>query len=280
MKFFRLLAYDYKNGFRVGTVKLLVMVLFVVAFCIDFYYRKYVTYSFDEVIPSGTFIDYLFSIFAGIKEYTPSREENFIIPVKWLLLHLFICYSTLYYPSRDLSSMGLNILVRTKGRLTWWFSKCIWNVSYVLTMYGVILITVFAFCLITKEPISLNITRMFVTDLLQPGDIHETLSFNLVYIILFYPLLILIGLNLLQMTLVLIFKPLYSFVVVTVIWLTSAYLFSPFLPGNYAMVIRSEYVIQKGLSASGGMVMFLFLVSVSLIFGSLYFRRYDVLGEE
>lgn len=280
MKFSKLLKYDLKNGFLLNLINLLLIMIFVAVFCIDFYLRKNSAYILDESIPSGTFMDYLFYIFAGIKEYTPSMTDEFLIPVKWLLLFLFILYSTLYYPYRDLSSLGLNILVRTKGRIAWWVSKCIWNICYVLVTYVLIFFTVIVFCFVMQEPISLDITPMFVNDLLDAASPYDTFSIQLGYIILLLPMLILIGLNLLQMTLVLFIKPLYSFGMIAVILLSSAYLFTPYLPGNYAMPIRSNYVVENGVSFSGGLIIFLILVSVSFIVGCLYFRRYDILDVE
>lgn len=280
MKFSKLLKYDLKNGFLLNIVKLFIIVLFVTAFCIDFYLRKNGAYILDESIPPGTFMDYLLYIFAGIKEYTPSMTDEFLIPVKWLLLYLFILYSTLYYPYRDLSSLGLNILIRTKGRIAWWISKCIWNICYVFSTYVLIFLTVIIFCLVMQEPISFDITSMFVNDLLGAESPYDTFSDRLVYIILLFPMFISIGLNLLQMTLVLFIKPLYSFGAIAVILLSSAYLLSPYLPGNYAMPIRSNYVVENGVSFSGGLIMFLIIVSVSIIVGSFYFRHYDILDEE
>ncbi|UJW58020.1 hypothetical protein HXZ66_11695 [Bacillus sp. A116_S68] len=280
MRFYKLLKYDVKNGFRLGLINLLVIALFVSAFCVDFYLRKSGAYMFDDSTPVGTFIDYLFYMFAGIKEYVPSRTDGFIFPVKWLLLHLFILYSTLYYPNRDLSSLGLNILLRTKGRMAWWLSKSLWNMSYVLACYLVIFLTVLVFCLIMQEPISLNITPMFVNDLLEADSPFDTFSAPLVYIILFFPLFISMALNLLQMTLVLFIKPLYSFGVMAVTLLASAYLLTPFLPGNYAMPIRSEHVVENGVQAGGGVMMVLILIATSFIAGCIYFRRYDILNDD
>lgn len=280
MKFFKLLKYDLKNGFQIGLLNLFVIAVFVLAFCIDFYLRKSGAYIFDEYTPAGSVIDYLFYLFAGMKEYTPSVTESFIFPVKWLLLQLFILYSTLYYPYRDLSSLGLNILVRTEGRITWWLSKVLWNIIYVLASYLVIFLTDLLFCIIMQEPISLDITPMFVNDLLEAGSPFDTFSDNLVYIILFLPLFISIALNLLQMTTVLLIKPLYSFGMMAVILLASAYLLNPFLPGNYAMPIRSEHVVENGVQASGGVAMVFVLVMISILGGCLYFRRYDILHDD
>ncbi|WP_017473060.1 hypothetical protein [Amphibacillus jilinensis] len=280
MTFYKLLKYDVKNGFRLGLINLLIVALFALAFCIDFYLRKNGAYIFDASTPEGTFIDYLFYIFGGIKEYIPSRTDGFIFPVKWLLLHLFILYSTLYYPYRDLSSLGLNILVRTKGRMAWWLSKSLWNICYVLACYLVIFLTVFGFCLIMQEPISLNITPMFVNDLLEADSPFDIFSTQLVYIILFFPLFISLALNLLQMTFVLFIKPLYSFGVMAVILLASAYLLTPILPGNYAMPIRSEHVVENGVQVTDGVMMVLLLIAASFIAGCDYFRRYDILNDD
>lgn len=280
MRFTKLLNYDLKNGFLIGRIKLLIIVVLVLAYCFDFYLRKSNAYIFDEVMPQGTLIDYIFYIFAGEKEYIPSPTEPFIFPVKWLLFHLFIFYSTLYYPSRDLSSLGLNILIRTKGRIAWWISKSIWNVCYVLAMYLIVFLTVFVFCFIMGEPLSFSITSMFVNDIFNASSPYDTYSSMLVFSILLLPIIISIGLNLLQMTLALFIKPLYSFGVMAVILLASTYYLNPYFPGNYAMPIRSEYVVENGVTTGGGIIMSFILVAVSFIVGSLYFKRYDILDEE
>lgn len=280
MKFYKLLAYDMRNGFRSGLTKLFIISLLVSAFCIDFYMRKKSTYFFDPVTPSGTSIDYLFYIFAGIKEYIPSLNDEFIFPAKWLLLHLFILYSTLYYPDRDLSSIGLNILIRTKGRFSWWISKSIWNICYVTACYLVIFLTVYTFGLVINEPISLEITPMFVNDLLLAESTFDTFSSKLVPVIILLPLLVSISLNLLQMTCSLLIKPIYSFGLMGIILLASAYLMRSFFIGNYAMPIRSEYVVKNGLQMSTGVILSSVIIIFSFLIGVIYFKRYDILDEE
>lgn len=280
MNFYKLLKYDLKNGFRVGGLKLMIIILMTLAFCLDFYLRKDIVYMVDPLTPSGTWMDYLFYIFAGIKEYTPSITEEFIFPIKWILIHLFILYSTLYYPHRDLSSLGLNVLVRTKGRLAWWLSKSIWNISYVLSCYISIFLTIIIFCLVANEPISLEITPMFVNDLLDAGSPFDTFPSYLASIILLMPMFISIVLNLVQMTLGLFIKPLYSFGMMAVILLASAYFLNPFFIGNYAMPIRSEYVIENGLQATTGVMLSALIMTLAFLIGSFYFKRYDILAEE
>jgi len=280
VNFYKLLKYDLKNGFRVGGLKLMIIILMTLAFCLDFYLRKDIVYMVDPLTPPGTWMDYLFYIFAGIKEYTPSITEEFIFPIKWILIHLFILYSTLYYPHRDLSSLGLNVLVRTKGRLAWWLSKSIWNISYVLTCYISIFLTIIIFCLVANEPISLEITPMFVNDLLDAGSPFDTFPSYLASIILLMPMFISIVLNLVQMTLGLFIKPLYSFGMMAVILLASAYFLNPFFIGNYAMPIRSEYVIENGLQATTGVMLSALIMTLAFLIGSFYFKRYDILAEE
>lgn len=280
MKFYKLLTYDLRNGFRLGMTKLFIVLLLVIAFCVDFYLQKRSVYFFDAITPSGTWIDYLFYFHAGIKEYIPSLTDEFIFPAKWLLLHLFILYSTLYYPDRDLSSMGLNILVRTKGRVAWWVSKTIWSVCYVFACYLIIFLFVYLFGLVVDEPISLEITPIFINDLLRADSPFDTFSSNLVPIIILLPLLVSIALNLLQMTCSLFIKPIYSFGLMGVILLASAYNMHPLLIGNYAMPIRSEYVVENGFQASTGIILSVVIMFFSFIVGSIYFKRYDILHEE
>lgn len=280
MKFTKLLKYDMRSGFLSGLIRFPIISILVIAYCLDFYLSIGNAYIFDESIPAGTLIDYLFNVFAGEKEYIPSLTEPFIFPVKWLLFHLFILYSTLYYPSRDLSSLGLNILVRTKGRVAWWISKSIWNVCYVLAMYVIVYITIIIFCFVMGETFSFNITEMFVNDILDAGSPFDTFQPKLVWSILLLPIFVSIGLNLLQMTLVLFIKPLYSFGVLAIILLASTYYLSPYFPGNYAMPIRSEYVVENGVTFGGGIITSLILVVISVTIGVFYFKRYDILDKE
>ncbi|UOQ83741.1 hypothetical protein [Gracilibacillus salinarum] len=280
MRFFNLFKYDVKNGFRINLLHLLVIVFLVLAYCFDFYIRKKHAYMFDPVIPSGTWIDYLFYILAGIKEYIPSDTESFLFPVKWMLLHLFILYSTLHYPYRDLSALGLNMLMRTKGRLAWWSSKTLWNICYVLAIYAVIFLTILTFCFIMQEPISFEITPMFVNDLLDAQSPFDTFSIDLVVYIVFIPVMMSIAFNLLQMTIVLFIKPLYSFGMLAIMLLSSAYIVTPYLPGNYAMPIRSIDVVEQGLSFNGAVIAWSILTVGSFILGCIYFRRFDILHDD
>ncbi|MFD2655604.1 hypothetical protein [Gracilibacillus thailandensis] len=280
MKFFNLFKYDLKNGFRINLVHLFVIVLVVLAFCIDFYIRKKHAYMFDPTIPPGTWVDYLFYVLAGIKEYIPSDTESFLFPIKWMLLHLFILYSTLHYPSRDLSSLGLNMLMRTKGRMAWWISKTLWNICYVLANYAIIFLTIFVFCFIMQEPISFDITPMFVNDLLEAKSPYDKFPSELVVYIVFIPMLMSIGFNLLQMTIVLFIKPLHSFGMLAILLLSSAYLVTPYLPGNYAMPIRSDYVVEQGFTFNEAVIAWIILTAVSFTLGCFYFRRYDILHDE
>lgn len=277
MRFTKLLYYDFKNGFLIGWSKFLLLLVLIIAYCFDFYLRKSNAYIFDEIIPQATWIDYVFHVFAGEKEYVPSLTEPFVFPVKWLLFHLFILYSTLYYPSRDLSTLGLNILVRTKGRFSWWISKVSWNVCYVLALYIVTFTTVGMFCLIIGEPLSFNLTSMFINDIFNASSPYESYSNKLVSSILLLPLIISIGLNLVQMTLALFVKPLYSFGLMAVMLLASTYYLHSYLPGNYAMLIRSEHVVENGVTFFGGMITSVILIAIAVFVGSLYFKRYDIL---
>lgn len=265
-----------------GWMKWVVLVSIIGFYCLDFYLKINHAYMFDDTIPKGTVIDYLFYIFAGMKEYIPNDPESdsFVFPIKWVLLHLFILYCTLYYPSRDLSSLGLNILLRTKGRIAWWLSKSIWNICYVLAMYGLIFLTVILFCLLMNQPLSLQITPQFINDLSEAGSPFDSFSNKLVIVTLLLPLLLSIGWNLLQMTFALVIKPIYSFGVMAVMLLASAYYLTPFLPGNHAMPIRSIYVIENGLQIRDGIIASIILICLSLLIGSLYFCRMDILDEE
>ena len=151
MMFYKLLCYDLKNGF-LSTYKRYLSA--AVAFVIMFVSFQLVAYSYNtmekpDVPIAGSLGDVLIYAFGGMYEYVPSKGAPFTIPAFWLLTYLLLAYITLYYPFEDLEEFGQNILIRSKGRMMWWFSKCAWIlisvVCYFLLAWAVMAIG----CLIT-----------------------------------------------------------------------------------------------------------------------------------
>ncbi len=111
--FFKLLRYDCKVGIFYHYKKLIaVLVLFICVYLDCFMqFRSYATLDTPFTV-ENTLGNTLLYIFAGIQEYDPQIDTQFIFPAVWMLLYLVLAYFTLYYPYNDLEESGQNILLR------------------------------------------------------------------------------------------------------------------------------------------------------------------------
>lgn len=280
MKICRLIRYDVRQGFGQAKFKLIGIAVIVLVSCLDFYMRKTHVSSMRGIAPSGgTCLDYLFFLLGGSREYRPEVDLKFIFPVKWLLLHLYLLYGTLYYPYRDLlSSMGGSLVVKSKSRRAWWASKCLWNVLYMAVAYAVIFAVTALFCLVAGETFSLQITPQLLHDFMDTGSIFETFPLALSVYTILLPMVISMGMSLLQMTMSLFIKPVFSFGISAMLMLASSYAVSSWLMGNYAMPVRSIYVVEQGFSLGYGIFAGVLLMVFSVVMGGICFHRYDILN--
>lgn len=274
MMFFKMVWYDLKNGLLKGKWKYLFFMGLSLIICIDFRLRWNLIDSLN--VPS--YGDFLMYIFSGMKEYIPSPMTQFRYPEIWILVMLLTAYQILYYPYRDLSGMGKQVLINSKSRIGWWFSKCVWILCSVFVFFGIFWMVSLLFCLVTGGKCSLEISiRMYqYLGITIMPDMPSELNIQ----IFLLPLLVMSSLGLMQMTLSFFIKPFYSFAVTITIFVVSCYYMNPWVIGNYAMVQRSSLLVRGGMEAVHGICLALLLSAVSVGIGLLFFRRYDILERE
>ena len=280
MKYCRLLMYDLRSGFRANYKKILTFALVIVFFCAEFYGKKRIAYINEPVIPQGTVMDCIYYLHAGIREYIPDFRDAFRLPVRWLLLHLLVLYGTLYYPFRDLQVLGGNLLQRGGKRSTWWISKCTWVILYTIGSYlllcGIALIVAF----LMGERLEWGITKEFTLTVSGGVNYPEFMQEDFLWILLFMPLMVMIAMNLLQLCLALFLRPVYSFLFCALLLLASSYKLSPFLIGNYAMMLRDKSMLDWGVEASQGVWLAGAIILFSVIAGLIRFSKWDILHQE
>jgi len=275
MKFIKLLTFDLRNGFLKNKLLLLMAIIFPALCCFD------ISYQVRLAKDSASFADYFTYLYGGMKEYIPSPTDPFMFPVIWTVLFLVLPFATLNYPLNDIQSFGQQTLLRTKGRLIWWLSKCCWNVLSCVFYHLIVIGIIVLFCLITQTELRMNIHGDILWSIFQIKEANRLsgqIELNIGLILA--PILISISLNLFQMALSLFIKPVFSFLSILIIVLSSSYLLSPFMIGNYAMVVRSNVIINNGVNFTIGMIIGLFLSFISLMVGTVKFIYYDIINKE
>lgn len=276
VRIFRLLGYDIRQGFRQNGYKLLVIMLIALTSCLEWYAYKNNSYG-EFAAPQGTCMDYLFFMLRGMKAYEPERDLQFIFPVRWILIYFYLFYATLHYPYRDLlNSVGNQLLTLGRSRRSWWISKCVWNIMFVLCYFLTIYATVFGFCKVAGESTEWKITEALVISFMDITFVSDGSMLAVCTVLL--PVLVAMALSLLEMFLALFIRPFFGFCAVALLMLASAYCLSPWLIGNYVMPMRSVYAMESGVSFSCGLMMSLLVIVCCIWGGAKVFHRYDVIN--
>lgn len=279
VKVVNLIKYDLREGYRQAGAKLIGIVFITLFSCIEFYIEKgNYNAHYAEIIDHATCADYLCFLLEGMHPFRPKVETTFVIPIRWLLIHLFLLYAVLYYPYRDLvQSIGSVLVIKMGSRKRWWFSKCLWMVTYILCSYILMMCTVIVFCCLMGEKISIRVSPLVMQTLMDSQTQNTSFPLKASAVVLLLPLLITITFSWLQMLLGLIIKPLFAYGVIVAIYVASAYFNKAFLIANYAMPVRSMYFIEQGYSLLEGIFVSVIVSIITFFMGTFMFSHYDIL---
>lgn len=279
MKFIKILRWDLENGLCKNKMIAAVPTLITLGIFADFWNRVY-AYSQAGLFfkSSVSFGDFWMYLYGGMKVYRPQDGTAFLFPVIWILLLSIPAFLVLHYPFRDMLEIGPQILYRSGSRKNWWLSKCFWNLCCTTCFYLIVLFTALFLCILWKCPLTADLHPKVIQILFQLTDQTVSGSLILPWHTFLLPLLISLALNMLQMTLSLFLKPLFGFLCTSVILICSAYAMHPALPGNYAMLLRHNWFIPKGVSPGFGVALALLFIFISIIVGLIRFQSHDILN--
>lgn len=274
MKYFKFLRFDLREGIWKKYKSYLALACLILIAFLDIQTKA------EAVGNKLTLGEYMFCIYGGIKRYVPTMGDPFKVPYLWLLNHLLILYFTLNYTPTDLNGFGQQTIYRSGGRLTWWFSKCSWQIIASVMYYAVSWLCLGALTALNGISSSLEITpTVFIY--VPPGSGMVPFDrLNLALELLLLPLLTTVSLGMLQLTLSIIIKPQVAYIASAAILIMSSHTQSPLLLGNYAMAVRSDRIITEGMNASAGIVSMIALSVICAALGALKFRKYDILCKE
>ncbi|PWJ78150.1 DUF2705 family protein [Murimonas intestini] len=277
ISYLRQAIYDCKRGFWFCWKRFLILFIIIIFF--DFYITKRVIdyEHINRIKLSIGFWDYLFQIFQGMPANIVQNKMSFFeLPAMWLLFHLFLTFCMSGYIQQEEQNFGQQVLLRTKSRGIWWSGKCCWCILGTAVYYCITYFVTALFALFRQG--------------FQPGlsaQLHELLSHidvsgignkNIFVILVLMPVILSTGLMLFQLLISSIFNPLVSMVVQTVILSVSGYFCTPFLPGNYLMLMRLSPVSGENIKWEYGISYGILLIAACLLTGKIYYSRKDLCG--
>jgi hypothetical protein len=274
MKFCKLLNYDLKNG--IWKKWYLYVSAFVIA-CV-FTGNYYAQYRSSEALFTErlTSTNILFYLYEGKEAFSAEWGSAFVVPVVWILIFLLSAFLTLDYPMKSLSGHGIQVMTRIGKRTAWWGAKCVWIAASTLIYFGLWYLTVIVVCKVTGTDISLGYSQAINAELLEL-EMEPLTHTQEMMLLLVLPIMTALSINFLQLCLGLFLDKIYSFLLVAFLLFASAYFKSPIAIGNFAMVKRSVFCIEDGLSAQIGLMINGIIIVACVIIGFVRIRKFDIL---
>lgn len=247
---YKVIRYDFRYGVLEGWRKLLLAVVLGGFVFINFYFdfvglSMYFTgepWSFSELrLSLGDVI--VLELGANFGRTGSGPTSSFVFPTLWYLSVLLPCYMTLTLASDDLSTGGVQIMSRLRGRGRWWISKCALCAALVVLYYMALYAALWLICLIGGFGTSVVPDEaVFNTRFGAIFVAAETTPAALFVALILQPILVTVALSLAQMAMTLFVKPIYAFIAVAAYLAASTLIISPAFLGSFAMPVRSSAI--------------------------------------
>ena len=108
-------------------------------------------------------------------------------------------------------------------------------------------------------------------------DMQRFATGNEVIVWLILPMLCACTIAVVQLTISIFAGAIAGYIVSIVYLVVSVYWVSPFLMGNYLMIIRNNRLCAGGMDAAAGIISCIIVMVVSIVSGSVYFNRKNIL---
>lgn len=275
---YKCLKYDLKCGLFNEYPKYLIAILIFLMVGVDFFIK---TQNYGTTI-----LDYYFYLFLGMEEYIPAPGNKFQFPALWVTIMLYISYTTLYYPFKDLNGYGKNILLATQNKKIWYLSKCMWVVISTTIYFILAFIVLFFFAIISGSKLIANVSSNTIFRFIPMIVVDENLFcenaiyYKISFLHFVLPVFICIMNNLLQLFLSLFIKPFSSFIFTVSYTIACTYYLRGFMLDNYAMIGRSNALIENGVDFVFGLTISLIISVIVVISGVLLFSKQDILNKD
>ena len=279
----RILRYDIRHGIRSNAWKYLLITGVLVFSLVPFLsYTK--TYSISHVgIQQLTLGDVLFYLMHGDKPYHPDVSFEFSLPQITFLLQAGFHFILGWYPVQEFGQFGMQVIIRSGSRKKWWIGKCGFCIVALVFYEGLIIGTACFGTLLAGGSFSLEAHGEWIKALYLVNSPPSILpSGKLLLLTLLLPSVVSFALGIWQMALSLVFHPFYIYLVVMGYLYFSTYFTRWYLIGNYAMTLRSNYVLaadQESVQSEWGLPICLCLIATGLFFGFSVTERHETIQQ-
>lgn len=278
MNLIRLIRYDVRQGLLKPAYRYLLVFVVMTISSLAFHNILVAGYREGFFHSTGTWMDYYLYAMKGMETYKITQESIFRVPIYWFLFHIMLAYHIGDYAESDLKKYGRQVMMKSKTRMNWWFSKCIWCIVSVLSYYLVAMLAQIPLTVFFEGSLSVRVSV----------DIMKNFGAGLIYldnrqmimIGVLLPIVISCAVSMIQLLGSVVVGAVQSYAFICVLYVLSAYYTSPYLIGNYTMWLRNDTVsIGSEIYALSGTILAFFLISMTVTCGILYIDKMDLLDD-
>lgn len=231
-----------------------------------------------------TLFNLISQIFHGCDPISKIRESHMGLPYMWLYIFIFALFTTFDYAYNNITTHGVQVVLRTTKRSKWWYSKCIWSIISSIYFYVLFMLTVIIFAMLNGYSFSFKDNVIF-TDIIANSslcytfkNISETAGMELI-LSLISPLIVICTLNICQMLFCLYVKPIYGFFISLGIILLSVFYDSFYIFPRAAMLLMNKNYFKEGYNLHTGIIVCIIIIAAAIIIGKIRYKKYDILPE-
>lgn len=269
-----------KHDFYIGTIegwkRYAIAVCIFVFLCFIFQIRSQKLIQICNINKEISFSDFILFMFRGTNVFDGNAVELQDKLPQWFLINIYLSIMIGYFPLRDLSESGIQVLIRAKSRVQWWLGKCLWVIYNVLIYYMISIIVIIVFSLFNG---GLSLEPSKELNLILSNLDTSKFNFQGILIVgIILPIVTSTTLSLIQLLISLFTNSIISnMAIITVLTLTPFYCNSYFI-GNYLMILRSNLNIgYHGVSIVYGLVICAVLSIATILIGANRTKKYDIL---
>ncbi len=253
-----------KNRWRIYLLFTVVTIILCASISNEAYRRR---------LGSISLVEYLIKVFMGMKDFSNAdRTAIFSIPYEWFIVQSFFIIMMSGYPKADFNERGYQVLIRSKSKKKWWFSKCVWLLCSTVLYYSILYLIIMVFAYFSAG-LSLD-TR---SDIWKCG-VNILNRKNIITAVFIMPAIVSFTLGILEMCIAFLTSTIIAVFCTLSYLVMSAYWSNPILIGNYTMVLRNETIIgRQGVNSEMGFSLCFVLSVLCIIIGYKHLKKTDIM---
>ncbi|WP_418746906.1 hypothetical protein [Frisingicoccus sp.] len=275
-QFFKFIKYDLYYGILLEWKKYAVFSIIIFLFCFKLILKHRNIIIFENLAENLSIGDLFIYILKGMRPYHLSLTEIYVPEFTWIFMYIYIAFSLSFYPLKDLHGYGQLMLLQSKQRKYWWFSKCMWNILSIILFYFIIIICVCTCSIFTGN---MNIMpQANIQTFYNQMTVTSINEFQFILIAFLALPFVTIAISLFQMMWAVLIHPLIGLIVSASIYILSIFISKPWMLGNYLMLMRNHtFISSSEIILKNGILYSMAVICISVIIGYIGFRRKDIL---